>query len=1130
MNKKITAGLIATLVVSNIATPIQAIGYENVLAKPIVRDTQNKFKNAIVEEEMPQSQMKATHTSAQSGEGADKVLDGNTSTVWHTPWDNSANLPQSITIDLGQKETISTIKISPRKSGANGIITKYEIYAINDGVETLVSNGSWDQSNDDKIVTLENPSQADSIKIVALEGVGNYASISEVNIYKQVKEGNKIVNQENLRINSSNDIVNISDKIEELKTLEEGTIVARFRGDDELDSLIGISNSTKNATHFHMYKSGGKVGVEIRDEQKGINKHIYADAVLNKGFNTMAFKVEKDKSYSIYLNGTLIKEEASNDTKFLSDITGLNTAFIGKTPRSTGNQYEFRGDIDFIDVYSEAISSTYLKKKTSETNVPLEDDYLPENAYKSEPKDLFAPGFLGSNNYRIPALYTTKNGTVLASIDARIPHGGDSPNNIDTAIRRSEDGGKTWDEGQIILDYPDKASAIDTALVQDEESGRIFLLVTHFASGYGFPNATTGSGYKEIDGERYLQLFDSSKDEYTVRDEGKVYDNEGNLTNYTMNEDKDLFENGVKIDNVLTSTSPLKVKGTSFLSLIHSDDDGKTWSKPVDLNKDVKADWMKFLGTGPGRGHQIKNGEYAGRIVFPIYLTNSNGFQSSGSIYSDDNGETWEMGETATDGRDMGNGQIGNAQNQQSGNQLTECQVVEMPNGQLKMFMRNTGSYVRIATSFDGGATWDKDVVEDTNLREPYCQLSVANYSQEVDGKPAIMFSNPNASSRSNGTVRIGLINQNGTHENGEPKYEFEWKYNKLVKPGYFAYSCLTELPNGNVGLFYEGTDVREMSYTEMNLDYLKFNISEEASSPNLESATIIDQKEYYNPQDQINMKLKFNQNISIMGDRSITVDVNGKDMILDMTEYKNGQEAIFTGELPADVENGNYELNIKSNENMEIINLFNKKSTLENFNTATKIQIGEEPEVPQISIESPSDFKLENVSDIAAKFSWKSPQSTEGLVEYVIYQDDEEVGIVNKDEELNLTVNGLNPSTSYKFEIASRYINSQESEKINLDIKTTPVLKLEKPKKLKANIHENTATLSWQSPSKFNGIEEYIIYVDGKKIDTIKYEGTEYKYKLEDLKQKTNYKVEVSSKYLGGKESSKTKMNLRIK
>ena len=136
--------------------------------------------------------------------------------------------------------------------------------------------------------------------------------------------------------------------------------------------------------------------------------------------------------------------------------------------------------------------------------------------------------------------------------------------------------------------------------------------------------------------------------------------------------------------------------------------------------------------------------------------------------------------------------------------------------------MRNLSGYLNIATSFDGGATWDETVEKDTNVLEPYCQLSVINYSQKVDGKDAVIFSNPNARSRSNGTVRIGLINQVGTYENGEPKYEFDWKYNKLVKPGYYAYSCLTELSNGNIGLLYEGTPSEEMSYIEMNLKYLE--------------------------------------------------------------------------------------------------------------------------------------------------------------------------------------------------------------------------------------------------------------------------------------------------------------------
>ena len=236
----------------------------------------------------------------------------------------------------------------------------------------------------------------------------------------QNENAEKIYSYENIRINSDTDLVDISSQVEKLKNLEEGTIVARFRGNNsDLASLISLSNKNQNNSHFHLYKSGSRVGVEIRDESKGLNKHIYADVVLNEGFNTVAFKVEKDKSYSIYLNGKLVKTETNNDTKFLNDISSLNTAFIGKTARLSGNQYIFNGDIDFIDIYDKPISDSYLLEKTAETNAPSEDDYLPEGAYKSETQDLFAPGVLNSNAYRIPALFTTKSGTVLASIDAK---------------------------------------------------------------------------------------------------------------------------------------------------------------------------------------------------------------------------------------------------------------------------------------------------------------------------------------------------------------------------------------------------------------------------------------------------------------------------------------------------------------------------------------------------------------------------------------------------------------------------------------------------------------------------------------------------------------------------------------
>ncbi|MGC4007507.1 MAG: sialidase family protein [Pirellulales bacterium] len=66
------------------------------------------------------------------------------------------------------------------------------------------------------------------------------------------------------------------------------------------------------------------------------------------------------------------------------------------------------------------------------------------------------PGDDGSKAYRIPGLATSVNGTLLAVYDVRYAGFADLPGDIDVGLRRSFDGGKTWEAQQIIVDY-DKA-------------------------------------------------------------------------------------------------------------------------------------------------------------------------------------------------------------------------------------------------------------------------------------------------------------------------------------------------------------------------------------------------------------------------------------------------------------------------------------------------------------------------------------------------------------------------------------------------------------------------------------------------------------------------------------------------
>ncbi len=108
------------------------------------------------------------------------------------------------------------------------------------------------------------------------------------------------------------------------------------------------------------------------------------------------------------------------------------------------------------------------------------DEHLPPNAV-----DLFYNGLDGVAQYRIPALAVTTKGTLLAACDARVDRPGDLPNNIDIALRRSFDNGKTWSPVQRIVQFPAQEGAGDPCLLVDRSNGRIWLFYDH-----GVPHPT----------------------------------------------------------------------------------------------------------------------------------------------------------------------------------------------------------------------------------------------------------------------------------------------------------------------------------------------------------------------------------------------------------------------------------------------------------------------------------------------------------------------------------------------------------------------------------------------------------------------------------------------------------------
>jgi len=217
-----------------------------------------------------------------------------------------------------------------------------------------------------------------------------------------------------------------------------------------------------------------------------------------------------------------------------------------------------------------------------------------------------------------------------------------------------------------------------------------------------------------------------------------------------------------------------KATSTRTVWMMHSRDEGATWSRPVDITPSVKPTNWTWYATGPGIGIQLRTG----RLLIPCdhNLADSKA-RYSHAIYSDDHGATWQIG-----------GVIGPNCN--------ECQAMELADGTIMMNMRSYHGKNRraISSSKDGGVTWSSPTLDDS-LIEPVCQASLIRYS--ATGTNLVLFSNPASTRREKMTVRISRDDAQ------------TWLAAKVLHSGPSAYSCLAVLPGNRIACLYERGDNR---------------------------------------------------------------------------------------------------------------------------------------------------------------------------------------------------------------------------------------------------------------------------------------------------------------------------------
>ena len=673
---------------------------------------------------------------------------------------------------------------------------------------------------------------------------------------RELENVNTVIEKEDVETNPSNgQRVDMKEELDKLKKLQNATIHMEFKPDASAPrfyNLFSVSSDTKVNEYFTMAILDNTAIVEGRDANGNQFYGDYKTAPLKikpGEWNSVTFTVERPNAdqpkgqVRVYVNGVLSRTSPQSG-RFIQDMPDVNHVQIGTTKRTGKNFWGANLKVRNLTVYDRALSPEEVKKRSQLFERGELEKKLPEGAEVTDKLDVFEggenrkPNKDGIASYRIPALLKTDKGTLIAGADERRLHHSDW-GDIGMVVRRSDDKGKTWGDRIVISNPRDNENArrahagspvnIDMALVQDPKTKRIFSIFDMFVEGEAVRDlpGKAPQAYEQIGDKVYQVLYKKGEaGHYTIRENGEVFDPENRKTEYRVVVDPkkpaysdkgDLYKGEELIGNVYFDYSDkniFRVSNTNYLWMSYSDDDGKTWSAPKDITYGIRKDWMHFLGTGPGTGIALHSGPHKGRLVIPVYTTNNvsylGGSQSSRVIYSDDHGETWHAGEAVNDNRPIGNQTIHSSTMNNPGAQNTESTVVQLNNGDLKLFMRGLTGDLQVATSKDGGATWEKDVKRYADVKDVYVQMSAIHTVQ--NGKEYIVLSNAGGPGRYNGLVHVARVEANG---------DLTWIKHNPIQSGKFAYNSLQDLGNGEFGLLYEHADNNQNEYT---LSYKKFN------------------------------------------------------------------------------------------------------------------------------------------------------------------------------------------------------------------------------------------------------------------------------------------------------------------
>ncbi|MBS1920486.1 MAG: exo-alpha-sialidase [Bacteroidetes bacterium] len=532
-----------------------------------------------------------------------------------------------------------------------------------------------------------------------------------------------------------------------------GTSVTDVSGNGNTGTLVGSPSIVPTASNMQ-FSNVSLVQTELPAGRGNADQRIISVNVVTTGnaspLNLTALNFTMNGSTNIsdvsnvkiYYTGAASRFNTSSLFATVTPAAGTLTATGTQTLASGNNFFWIAYDVSSTATEGDLLDATCESVTVGGTSYPLAS---PNNTVAGTRtillanQLLFAPGDAGSSNYRIPAIITAADGSLVTVTDKRWNGSGDLANKIDLVVRRSTDNGQTWSAPLTISNFGGPNGTGDAALVLDKVVNP-GTLICMFSANVGF-GASTPSVPANI---QYCK----------------------------------------------------------------STDNGQTWSAPTDVTNQIYASgssnsysktwYAAFVSSG--RMHQLRSGRIM--AVLDVRQTSA-GTQDNFTIHSDDGGTTWvaETSDPTTHGI-------------AAAGQANEAKVVELDNGKILMSTRHAPSRLLSTSTTSAAVAWGTATLN-AQLAEPSCNGDLIRYTSTIDGydKSRLLQSIPNNSgTRKNVSVFISY--DEGT----------TWNTSKTIYPQASAYSSLTILPDGTIGMYYENGeygDIYDMYFVRFSLNWL---------------------------------------------------------------------------------------------------------------------------------------------------------------------------------------------------------------------------------------------------------------------------------------------------------------------